>query len=63
MALNLNLMNTLMGVIITISLGLSGFSLKWQFDANADLKVIKEQIEQITIPAKESPRSESDERL
>jgi len=48
MATNFNLTDVLMGLIISVSIGLSGFSLKWQFDANADIQVMKEEIKKLT---------------
>lgn len=38
---------TILGIIVAISFSLAGFALKWQFDANAEIRVLKEQIAQI----------------
>ena len=38
------LTDILFGTMITIALGLASFALKWQFDANADIRVMKTQL-------------------
>lgn len=40
-----NSSNIIMGILMTICMGLSSFSLKWGFDANAELKVITVQMQ------------------
>jgi len=44
----MTVIEALAGLLVTISLGLSGFALKWQFDANADIKVMSQKIDQLS---------------
>jgi len=44
---DIGIAQTLMGLLVTIALGLAGFALKWQFDANAQMQVMQQRIEQL----------------
>ena len=37
----------ILSVLITIALGLSGFTLKWMFNTNADIAVARQRMEQL----------------
>ena len=43
-----NMTNIIGGVLITICISLSAFSLKWSFDSNAEIKVMNERIKNLT---------------
>lgn len=37
----------LVGALVVLLVGISSFTVKWQFDANADIRVLKEQIQRM----------------
>lgn len=37
-------LQVIIGILVTIAISLSGFSLKWTFNSNAELKILQEQI-------------------
>lgn len=39
-----NILNVILGILVSLSLGLASFSLKWVFDANAQISVMNETI-------------------
>jgi len=60
---NFDAVNALFGVLVMICIALSGFSLKWTFDANAELKVIRVEMRAIhDTLEKLSQNSEADKK-
>ena len=57
----LDITSILLSILTAISLGLTGFSLKWQFDANAEIKVLTERLERLEKPS--APEDKQDNQI
>jgi hypothetical protein len=59
----LNVSNTVVSLLVTICVALSAFSLKWSFDANADMKVMAVEMQNMAkTMEKLSEKSELDKK-
>lgn len=55
----MKLNEVILSILITVSLGLCGFSLKWTFDANARIQVLENKLEE----QKEQKDKNQDEQI